>query len=45
MRKRLSLEEGVQKNEPELFFRGGKEELQKFCEINLAKGQKERDPV
>ena len=27
------------------FFRGGKEELQKFCEINLAKGQKERDPV
>ena len=27
------------------FFRGGKEEWQKFCETTLAKDQKERDPV
>jgi len=43
--KRLALEEGVHDNEPELFFRGGKEESQKFCETTLAKDQKERDPV
>ena len=43
--KRLALEEGVHEDEPELFFRGGKEEWQKFCETTLAKDQKERDPV
>ena len=26
-------------------FRGGKEEEEKFCEITLAKDQKDRDPV
>ena len=43
--KRLALEVGLRENEPELFFRGGKEEWQKFCEITLTKDQKERDPV
>ena len=43
--KRLALEEGVQEDDPELFFRGGKEASQKFCETTLAKDQKERDPV
>ena len=43
--KRLALEKGVHEDEPELFFRGGKEEWQKFCETTLTKDQKERDPV
>ena len=40
-----ALEEGAHEDEPELFFRGGKEEWQKFCETTLARDQKERDPV
>ena len=36
-----ALEEGVHEDEPELFFRGGREEWQKFCETALAKDQKE----
>ena len=43
--KRLALEEGMHEDEPELVFRGGKEEWKKFCETNLAKDQKQRDPV
>ena len=35
--KRLALEEGVHEDEPELFFRGEKEEWQKFFETTLAK--------
>jgi len=42
---RLSLDEEVHEDEPELFFRGGNEEWQKFCETTLAKDQKERDAV
>ena len=41
--KRLALEEGVNEDEPELLFRGGKEEWQKFFETT--KDLKERDPV
>ena len=43
--KKLAFEEGVQEDEPEFFFRGGKEEWQKFCETTLAKDRKEREPV
>ena len=43
--KRLALEEGVHRDEPELCLRGGKEEWQKLCEATLAKDQKEQDPV
>ena len=43
--RRLAFEEGVHEDEPELFFRGGKEEWQKFCETVFAKDQKEQDPV
>ena len=32
--KRLALEEGLHEDEPELFFRGGKEEWQKFYETD-----------
>ena len=39
--KRLALEEGVHEDEPELCFRGEKEEWQKFCETTFAKDQKE----
>ena len=43
--KRLALEEGVHEDEPEVCFRGGKEEWQKFCNTNLAKDQQGRNPV
>ena len=43
--KRLALEERVQEDDPELFFRSGREEWQKYCETVLAKDQKEQDPV
>ena len=46
--KRVALEEGVHEDEPELFFRGEKEEWQKFCETTLAKDLLvlfDRDPV
>ena len=43
--KRLALKEVVHEDEPELFFRGGKEEWQKCCETTLAKDQKAQDPV
>jgi len=43
--KRLVLEEGVHGGEPELFFRGGKEEWQKFCETTLAKDQKDKREI
>ena len=43
--KGLALVEGVHEEEPELFFRGGKEEQQKFCKTTLAKDQMEGDPV
>ena len=35
----------VHENEPELVFRGGKVEWQKFCETTSAKDQKKLDPV
>ena len=42
--KRLVFVEGAHEDEPELFFRGGKEEWQKFCEKTLARDHKGRDP-
>ena len=43
--KRLALNEGVVEEESELFFSGGKDDLQKFWDITLAIDQKEREPA
>ena len=41
----LALDEGVLKEESELFFSGGKDDWQKFWETTLAIDQKEREPA
>ena len=43
--KRLALDEGVAEEKSELFFSGGKDDLQKFWETTLAIDQKERVPA
>ena len=43
--RRLALDQGVHEKDPELLFRVGKEEQQKFCETIFPKDQEERDPV
>ena len=43
--KRLALDEGVEQEESELFFSGGKDDWQEFWETTLAIDQKEREPA
>ena len=43
--KRLALDEGVVEEQSELFFSGGKDDMQKFWETTLAIDQEEQEPA